>query len=208
MEKTFQRQTAIPIAIRDVLESEYHKGDGSEPNYIETKTGKRVSRVNIIAVVVSIPTNLENAILVDDGGGKIVLRIFDQIDIFKPITVGDIVLIIGKPRIYNDEFYILPEIVKKIIDRVWIEVRKKELAKINDSSPPLPKRKKEEIVIDQKVNNQGMYDLIKSMDQGQGVEIEEIIQKSKASDAEKIITNLLLAGEIYEIKPGKVKILE
>ena len=53
-----------------------------------------------------------------------------------------------------------------------------------------------------------VYSLIKKLDDGYGVSIEDIIKNSNNSKAENIITKLLERGDIFEIKPGKLKVLE
>ena len=50
--------------------------------------------------------------------------------------------------------------------------------------------------------------MIKEVDAGQGADTQEIITKLNVEDAESIITKLLEQGEVFEIKPGKLKILE
>ena len=43
------------------------------------------------------------------------------------------------------------------------------------------------------------------MDRGDGVEIDDIVKHIKS---EEVVTKLIEEGEIFQIKPGKVKILE
>ena len=50
--------------------------------------------------------------------------------------------------------------------------------------------------------------MIKKLDEGDGVLIDDVIKSSKIGDAEEIINRLLENGDIFEIKPGKLKILE
>ncbi len=49
--------------------------------------------------------------------------------------------------------------------------------------------------------------IIEKLDKGDGVDIDDIIKESKFEDCEKVIDNLLRNGEIYEIRPGKLKLL-
>lgn len=50
-------------------------------------------------------------------------------------------------------------------------------------------------------------EIIKELDSGDGADIDEIVLKSEIDETEKIIDNLLRDGEIYEIRPGRVKLL-
>ena len=204
-QKTFQRQVAYKVNISDILNCNFIK-DELSAGYIKVN-GVNVSRVNIIATVVYKPeeTNF-NAIVVDDGTGRISLRSFENNDVFSKIDVGDTSLIIGKIREYTNEKYVVPEIVKKINNFEWLNVRKLELvgktvadnAKITDSVV-------EEIAVG---SNEEVYSLIKSLDTGDGISIEEVIKKSSNKEAEKVINRLLENGDVFEIKPGKLKVLE
>jgi hypothetical protein len=50
--------------------------------------------------------------------------------------------------------------------------------------------------------------VIRRLDKGDGADITEVIKESKDENAEKIIKNLIKIGELFEIRPGKIKILE
>ena len=52
-----------------------------------------------------------------------------------------------------------------------------------------------------------IFELIKKNDSGEGVLTEEIISKSNVADAERIIKQLLEEGDIFEVRPGKLKVL-
>ena len=204
MEKQQQqkRQVAYKVRIKDILDGDYIKEEGWMPNYIRLIDGTKVSRVNIIGTIV-LKTDEQNyrSILIDDGSGKLPVRSFEKYEVFDGVGIGDVVLIIGRPREFGEK-YIVPEVIKKIEDPAWIEVRKAEL------------KKPEVGVSEEKVNGVAVspadkiFSLIKEADKGAGVDVEDIIKKSNISEAEKIIRTLLEEGEIFELKPGIVKILE
>ena len=50
--------------------------------------------------------------------------------------------------------------------------------------------------------------LIKKLDKGDGVAVENIINNFNNDQTENIINQLLENGDIFEIKPGKLKVLE
>ncbi len=215
-DKTQKRQVAYKIRIKDILDGKYVREEGDwVPNYIEIGN-RKISRANIIATVVAKQplegTNYQS-ILVDDGSGKIIVRSFEENDSFKDIKIGDFVLIIGRPREYLNEKYIVAEIIKKIENPLWIEVRKlelenkKEIHKKDENKNKVEQIVTEEETIQDDINSK-IFRLIKEMDQGNGVEIDEVVSKSKVEKAEEIINKLLRAGEIFEIKPGKLKVLE
>lgn len=93
---------------------------------------KEVARVNLIGTVIDKFVNDENSyasITLDDGTGNIRVKAFsDNIPMLKEIQPGDTVIVIGLLRYYNNEIYIVPDIIKQI-DARWLLARKLELAK-------------------------------------------------------------------------------
>lgn len=146
--------------------------------------------------------------IIDDGTGRILLRSFENTSLFSKVDVGDPVLVIGRIREFNNEKYIIPEILKKISNAAWINTRKLELSKssiINENIEPTGERQNEEI--SSNISEQ-IYLLIKDLDNGDGVAVEDILKNFDNHEAENIITKLLESGNLFEIKPGKLKVLE
>lgn len=113
----------------------------------------------------------------------------------------------------------MPEIIKKINNKKWINVRKVELEIENLKTAEMPV--KEEKVIVENINDkpekqtkettnnpQLIYETVKKLDSDQGVDIDEIIKKTGIKEADEIIKKFLREGEMFEISPGKIKILE
>ncbi|MDP3765015.1 MAG: OB-fold nucleic acid binding domain-containing protein [Nanoarchaeota archaeon] len=211
-QKTFQkRQIAYGVSISNILSGSFTK-DELSIGYM--RLGDiNVSRVNVIATLVHKPeqsSSYYNAI-VDDGTGRISLRSFDNNYAFSKVEIGDIVLIIGKIREFNGEIYIVPEILKKINNIGWVNVRKLELIhnKMIAGDIKIEENKDKGLIEQENTSiNEEIYSLIKKLDDGYGVSIEDIIKNSSNSRAENIITKLLENGDIFEIKPGKLKVLE
>ena len=199
-----KRQIAYKIRISDILDSRYIKTQGFNPNYIE-KYGKEISRINIIGTIV-LKSDQDNykTLVIDDGTGKISVRIFESNTLLDNINIGDVVTIIGRPREFSSEKYIHIEIIKKI-DPSWLKVRDIELRMAgidynNSNDTPV----KTESVVSP---TNSIIKLIKELDSGEGVSIEDISPKN-IEDIDKIIKVLLKEGDIFEIKPGKLKVLE
>ncbi|MBI2651103.1 hypothetical protein HYX01_01405 [Candidatus Woesearchaeota archaeon] len=115
MIQNWKRQIAYKLNVNDIISSKYVKSEGLNPNYLEINA-KEVFRLNVIGVVVEkMGHGHHAAIIIDDGTSKISSRSFENSLIFDEINVGDIVLVIGKPREFSSEKYILAEIVKKIM---------------------------------------------------------------------------------------------
>jgi|TARA_B100001964_G_C14239094_1_gene604037 RPA family protein len=213
VEKFQKRQTAYKIRANAILDSKYIKTEGFEPNYLEVD-GQEISRINIIGVIVEKSSQYSQGILaIDDGTGKISARVFENNVSLNNLAIGDIVLIIGRPREFSSEKYILIETIKKI-DSGWAKVRKLELKEsiVNSKPPPNDdiiasnnEDSAEEVVATNSTNE--IVKLIKELDKGNGVSVEDIPSKN-IKDIDKIIDMLLKEGDIFEIKPGRLKVLE
>lgn len=205
-QKSFQRQVAYKARISDILNHILIK-DNISAGYIKLNNAK-ISRVNIIATIVYKPESGGlNGALIDDSTGKIPLRVFENDELFLKFEVGDAVLAIGKIREFNGEKYILPEIIKKINNPQWFNVRKLESCSNEGSEEHDSKDDAiaEEAAI---VNNQEIYSLIKNLDVGNGASVDEVIKNSNNGDAENIILRMVESGDVFEVSPGRVKVLE
>ncbi len=226
-----QRQTAHKSTIRELKEGEYTKATGEwEPNYILTPQGRKISRTNIIGIIVSIQEEelTYSSFIIDDGTEKISIRSFENKDAIKRLQIGDPVLVIGRPRTFNNETYLTLEIVKKISNPKWIELRKLELnykqEEVTEKTISMETHKKENTIKEEtitedseKITQPGteedptelekLIEIIKSSDKGEGADTEELIAQQGPS-TEEHIKRLLEQGEIFEIKPGRVKVLE
>ena len=207
-QKTFQkRQVAYKVKIADLLRGNFIKDDVSAGHL--NLGNLNVSRINIIAAIVYKPNQEKNiSCIIDDGTDKMLLRSFENSDIFSKVDVGDIVLVVGKIREYNNERYIIPEIIKKLDNQIWMTLRKLEFKDYNIDKKPEIKNKNSiiEEILPSEFNM--VYSLIKNHDQGEGAIIDDVIQNSKNKNTEEIINKLLENGDIFEIKPGRLKVLE
>ena len=205
-EQIFQkRNVACKARISDILSGRFVKDDVSA-GYIIIGI-MNVYRVNVIAnfVYKSEQANSSSAVI-DDGTGKISLRAFENKNIFSNADIGDFVLVIGRVREFGSERYIMPEIVKKITDIEWVNLRKLELESADFESIKI----KDNIPAAEPSQDIGeeIYSLIKSLDNGDGADFDIVIKNSKNNDAEQAIGRLLESGDIFEVKPGRLKVLE
>ncbi|MFQ5474753.1 MAG: hypothetical protein ACE5DM_02855 [Candidatus Nanoarchaeia archaeon] len=191
-----QRQTAFKVKIADVLNGDYTKEEGWLPNYISVRDMK-VSRANIIAVVVAVVKEQSfHNILVDDGSGTLSLRLFEP-NLAVP-QLGDVVLAIGRTRDYGGERYLAPEILRKV-DQRWLEIRQLEV-----KTSQVEETAVEEIVSENPAGS--LLAIIRRKDDGSGAPFELISES--VENCEDLINQLLALGEIFEVKPGRFKVLE
>ncbi len=207
-----KRQTAYKCTVKQINEEKYVVQQGWEPNYIILNDLK-LSRINIIGVIVE----KEHSVLtLEDGTGKIEIRLFQEPQKAEHIKVGDVILVIGRPREYLGSRYIVPEILRVVKDKKWVIYRKKELELLypDKGEEVMEKESQEEPKIDEEMPSergtnysQIILETIKKLDEGSGAETEQVIKECKLEDAETFIETLLNEGEIFEIRAGKLKIL-
>lgn len=196
-----KRQTAVKLAVRDILEATYLVKEGWEPNVLQTKYGE-ASRVNVIGVVVSKESDKPVSFILEDGTGQIQVRSLDE-NLPFTIEAGKIVVCIGRPRQFQNQRFLNPEIVREVTDPCWVEIRKRELASRTPTVPqpaPIPES-------DNRITGEdAALALIRKQDEGNGVSVQSLLESSAV--AEPLIDRLLQKGEIFEVKPGRVKVLE
>ncbi len=170
-----QKPTAIPVWISELLSGSFTQQEDS-PSAIILQDGRTVQRVRLYGIIVS-----TNEIVIDDGTGSMLVRTFET-----PINtqVGAPALVIGRPRTYDGQPYILGEIIKTIHPG-WLQLRKQQ--KPAKTENPL--------------------DIVRTLDTGEGAEYDEVIKRI-GTKGEETIVHLLSTGELFETKPGKLKILE
>ena len=182
----------------------YVKTEGVNPNYLQIN-GQEISRVNIIGVVVQ-KSNTESysEIIIDDGTGKISVRVFENNFLLKNVDVGEVVLVIGRPREYLEEKYLLVEIAKKI-DPLWAKVRNLELKDLNLMKEEVKEDVGNKDIFDENPKNR-ILKTIKELDKGEGVSIDDL--PSALGNVDQIVGILLREGDVFEVRPGRLKVLE
>lgn len=192
---TINRFTAAKISINEINSGDYIKEDETGFSCILTRNNQKIRRVNLIGIIIHVEN--DNNYIIDDGTGKITIRSFDNLK--TKYNIGDAINIIGKPREFGAK-YILIEIIKEV-DKKWLEVRKLEL---NKKEPKPQEIIVENVQDDKEQAKEQILNLVKKLDSGEGVTFEAIF-KEKGEDTEPIINKLLENGELFQIKPGKLK---
>ena len=206
MTEQIKRQIAYHVKVSEILTGEYVEEEGWNPNYVKTFRGE-VSRVNIIGVVIAVT---DDSVTIDDGSGKIDVRSFENKEKFGEFDLGDVVILIGRPRAWNEQKYIAMEIMRTI-NPVWAKVRKEELKNVSEVKQEVKREEKEEVQEMKVQASENLIDkvveVIKRLDSGDGVDTEKVISECDADKTEEIIDNLIKEGEIFEIRKGKLKVL-
>lgn len=196
-----KRQVAKKCLIKQLISGSYVKTAGWDPSYILVGN-EQVSIANLIGIIID---KQEKLIVIDDGTGNMAVRFFEN-NIIPEVNIGDSVQVIGRVSEYEGSKFITGQAVSKIAIE-WLKVRKEEI-KINEEIP-----KKEEKVQEIRDEVTHAYNIkdelieqIKNLDPGEGVEVTTLINGNE--ETEKAIKSLLEEGEIFEIIPGRVKVLE
>jgi len=207
-EQQFKRNIAYKLRIADLLNGKsIIDEDMQRFNFLELGN-KRVIRVNLIANVVDkYVSEGESKFIVltlDDGSGQIKMRAFSEdSEKIKNFVQGQTILVVGLLRLYNNELYLTPEIVREQDPR-YLLVRKLEIEKQQNESAKIIQIGKTEV----KQIKDKIIDLIKNAESQGGADIETLIIKLRETNPETInseIKKLLENGTIFEPRPGKLR---
>lgn len=226
------RQTAYKIWISDLVNGEFINPEGEwDPSYVKVKN-LNVSRVNIIANAIDKYKNEDSnhiSLTLDDGSDNISLKTWNEDSkLLNNVEIGDMILVIARVKEYNNKIYLTPEIVRKLDKPEWMILRKKELVSeygerkqvINSEHETeqefqddmLPKITEESIFEEEPSNalRQKLLNTIEKNDKGDGADLAKVIFESKIKEtkAQNLIYDLLKEGEIFEIKTGRVKLIQ
>jgi len=202
------------MSVAELRSLHFVRQEGWQPSYLVTPAGRKVSRVNVIGILVGRPA--EDLLLVDDSTGVIGARVVNP----PSLAVGDVVLLLGRVGESGSERYLLVEAARKL-DADWLRVRKLELQRRGeDIGEPM---EPDEIPADsspapvETVENapstpaERLHTLIRFLDDGGGVDIAILEEKARAQgiDApDKLLQRLLEQGEVFLPRAGLVKTLE
>lgn len=194
------RATAKVCPLNYLLSGEYVTQEGWQPNFVKVGSEHYI-RVNIMGLVVQ-KLN-QNTFYVDDGTSSIQIIDFVQQMSTKKLSVGDPVLVIGRPRNSDQGIFVAAEIVtsKQLVNEPeWLQNRRSFLESFS-------KPKSESVQVSSNLTGDDVLDFMRKKDTGDGVNIEEIISYF-GEDVNEMINTLLSMGEVYEIRSGVLKVLE
>jgi len=192
------RMTAKKIRISDITNGRFFFGSREEmrASYLITPFGEKVSRVNLFGTVAETFLSEDgnySSVTIDDGTGTVRTKVFgNSANLFKEIEAGNMVVIVGKIKQYNDEIYVNAEIAKKISDPNYENLRKLEIQK---------NLKKQEKTVG---------DIRKIIDKMSEEELIDYVKKKYGFDIEQLQTvrdNLRIESEI-DFKPKIMKLIE
>lgn len=180
------------------MDGSFTEGKAEDPPVLLTARTE-AGRVNILGVVISREELPVPTLIVDDGTGQVTVRSFERPLQF---SIGSVAQVIGRPRSYQGQFYVAAE-AAVAVHPGWAEYRKRELGAVREQRP-------QPVVVQQfteENNAEKLLRLIKQLDYGEGADIDAVVSASKIPNAEAVIDQMLMHGDIFELRPGKVKVL-
>lgn len=218
MMEQINRLIAYKLWLSNLKEENFVQRVGEFESSYVLLNNKQITRINIIADVVS-KFNSEDGnyvtVTIDDGSAQVRIKTWrEDTRILNNISHGDIILLIGKIKKYNDEVYILPEIVKKVSPNEEL-LRRLELIKEYGlpETENIHQEKEQEAVYEEisfssnDLRNQ-LLNLIEKYEEKLGISLEEIKQELHVNllEINKVLEELVKEGQIYEVK-GKYRLL-
>ncbi|MBI4151139.1 hypothetical protein HY492_03365 [Candidatus Woesearchaeota archaeon] len=176
---------AQQVCITDLIHGQLHERQ-NELMTVVTDDGREIARANIIGLVVDRGEGDPPGLVIDDGTERIPVRAFGQVPGIEDAALGMPVLVIGRPRQFGQERFLSAECVRVLESPRWIELRKRSAVK-----QPVKR---------------SLLDTVRALDRGEGADIEEVLAQARAGQDE--LQRMLVAGDIFQVSPGKVKILE
>ena len=199
---------AQKATIREIIEGVMLLDEQFKVPFLQTVDLQKKYRVRVAGIILQKEQHNQGAsLLIDDGTGTLVIRCFEDFPALATLDKGKAVLCLGRARLFQQEKYIAPDLLKEIAP-AWLRVYAWGRALPQSKIPISSSQTNEQMSFDQKeIPQQKIVSLIKNLDQGEGVILEELLEKSPLSNTEKIVQEMMQRGEIFQLSPGKVKLL-
>ena len=215
-----KRQTSYKFWIKDIAEAEAGVNEDGAM-YFKIR-GKDVLRVNVLAVVIHKYVS-ENGnyvfVTLDDGSGQTRLKAWNEdTQILSKAEIGDLVMVLGKVGLNNNEIFIRPEAIRKM-DIEWEQVRRLELTKLYgkpegekrmavNEVQDSPSTVVEEMVVGGESALSIRQKVISYLEKGPGTGVEEgELVKSVGGKSEEVVQELLSEGEVFRPRKGYLKLI-
>lgn len=197
---------AVKARITELLTGQWVE-QGNEPSSVMLPDGTLAARANVMGIIVDISDGETPNLLIDDGTDRIALRTFEKVPGIVNAKLGSPVLVIGRPRKFGEGRFLVPECVRVLENPAWLEVRKHELADRKPVPQAAPEIAQPSVVEEEVIHAGGpILQSIRSLDKGIGADIEEVLTTARCKQED--LERLLVRGEIFEVSPGRLKVLE
>lgn len=181
----------------------FTKREAAKKTFIKELLTQDISIARVLGDVVFkfLGENNYGFVVVDDGTETIRASIFDSSKISN-INVGDIVDVIGRVKDYEGEKYIAIEIIKKIENPNWeilrkLEILNKEKEKDNEMN-----------IVEEKIEDPEKV-IMSCFEKKDELSIQELKNLTQFDEdmIKETVKKLMLDGEIFEPRPGRLKLI-
>ncbi len=211
-----KRITAIRATISDIIHGTYGK---NESPHVVTNEGVELRRVVLVGTVSKDPFHKDgfSSITINDGTGDIRIKAWKtDARLLEETKLGSMVMTIGKIRKYQDEIYVVPEIVQDVTDSHYMELhllhRYHTMTKLTGRTPELPKSNEhqESPLQDDTISavelHEQILQYIRVHATDEGVPIREIAEyfKSRGYSTAEIHLKVIKLQELEQIKEVQI----
>jgi len=222
-----ERMTAVRASISDITKGSFSDDNGP---HVVSPFGVELRRVVIVGFVVNkfyregddTGKKRFESITVDDGTDTIGVKVWGEEDasMLEGVKESILALVIGKVRQYNEEVYLIPEIVRELTDPNYMSLHLMERYKavLNRSGISLPEtdEQQQELLTttpNKPVSGKLANDIIAYVRleaPPKGIPLKDIVAyfEKKGQDSEKVQTkvfNLVAEGALNEVSIGQFR---
>jgi RPA family protein len=212
MQTAPRRQTAFKVWIQNVHTSqEKIKQDTGLP-YLDIKE-KQVVRVHLFGSVVD--KNIVDgygSVVLDDSSASIRLKVWgEDVSLLESLNTGDLVFVVGRYAMYQDERYVRPEIVRRV-SMDWALFRRLELTK-EYGLPSMQEKvlvKSEELPVEEVEPSLSLREnIISEIEKEDEVSESQLVEACKmpADKVLLVLQDLLKEGEVFCPKKGYYRLV-
>lgn len=203
----YQRQPAKKARIEEIVSGEWVEADKTQEfasGFVKTASGEDIFIARVMGIVVSKFVTEDSSfgsITIDDGSETIRAKCWKDLKQITGVEVGQLVDLVAKVRFYNQEIYLVPDILKQVKDPNAELLRRLELLALGKPVKAAATEKKTDA---QKLR----ADILKLIEaEADGISYSDLVAKSGISEdkAEQVIDELLSGGLCYEPAPGVIK---
>ena len=222
-----ERMTAVRASISDITNGSFSDDNGP---HVVSPFGVELRRVVIVGFVVNkfyregddTGKKRFESITVDDGTDTIGVKVWGEEDasMLEGVKESILALVIGKVRQYNEEVYLIPEIVRELTDPNYMSLHLMERYKavLNRSGISLPETEEQQQELltatpSKPVSGKLANDIlayVRLEDPPKGIPLKDIVEyfEKKGQDSEKVQTkvfNLVAEGALNEVSIGQFR---
>jgi len=221
-----ERMTAVRASISDITNGSFSNDNGP---HVMSPFGVELRRVVIVGFVINkfyregddTGKKRFESITMDDGTDTIGVKVWgdEDADLLEGVKESILALVVGRVREYNDEVYLMPEIVRELTDPNYMSLHLMERYKaiLNRSGISLPDtvEQQQELLASPSTTVSGklandIIAYVRLEAPPEGIPLKDIVAyfEKKGQDSEKIQTrvfNLVAEGALNEVSIGKFR---